>query len=1029
MKKITRLFCILSAVALLAMVSSGCSAKAKAARHLKKADALFAAGQYEAAELEYVNVLRFDHENARAINQMGTIYFEGGRLQKAVPFLFKSYEMATNDVEVRVKLASFYLVAGKPKEAREQALFILTQRPQDKKAPSLLVATIDSEKTLAETKQRLQALAQKGDSVGVEVALWNLAFRSRDLAGAEAALKRAQALDPKWSAVWSAVGAMYLAQSNRVQADAALKQAAELASDRSDEKLEYAQYQLRMGDAAAGRKMLEAMTVKTPDYIPAWMALAQLASAENKPDECAKALEKVLKGDPDNFNALMMQGKLSLAQGRTAEATAQFTRVTKLFAQAPVAHYQLALACLVSNDTDRAVASLTQAVALETNYFDAVLLLASLETKRGQPEAAVPLLKQLALQHPQSAQVKLILAEAYRAQSGWNEALEIYQQLAKLYPTNAEVASLTGTTWLEQKNYGAARKEFTRALSLAPDDFKSLESLVRLDLMDRQFPAALQRVQAQLAKHPEQGKLQILEAQVFMAQGDVKQAEAVLAKMAASSQDTDITHMLLARLAMEAKQNPKALAELKLALEKNPKNTDALMVIGMIESEEKDYKASADAYERLLILNPKSSSALNNLAYIYSEYLDNLERAYDLAQQARTILDNDPSASDTLGWILAKRGQYPSAAALLQESAGQLPGEPEAQFHLGWTLYMMGQEDSAKTVLLRAEQGGKPYRGQDEGKLCLTILTMNPKTAGADAVALLEKRVAAQPSDVIAFLRLGAVQQRNGATDPAIAAYEAALKINPQNSPALIDLAQLYLTKKNSLKALELTKAAYKLTPDDPQVALFLGRLAYANGDCKLSLSLLQEVARVQSEKPDVQFDFAKAAYANGQVTEAEAAARKALETTANFPGAAEAKKMVSMIALAASPSDPSAAQEILKAEPDYVPALMVVAAVNEKRGETSAALQNYNKILARYPNFSPAQRNLTILYASGTETISQAYELAAKARAAYPDDAAVAKAFGILLYRQPDYARAERLLKECAETQQMMGKSGITLG
>ena len=42
-----------------------------------------------------------------------------------------------------------------------------------------------------------------------------------------------------------------------------------------------------------------------------------------------------------------------------------------------------------------------------------------------------------------------------------------------------------------------------------------------------------------------------------------------------------------------------------------------------------------------------------------------------------------------------------------------------------------------------------------------------------------------------------------------------------------------------------------------------------------------------------------------------------------------------------------------------------------------------------------------------------KAYELAAKAREALPDDPDLAKALGIVTYRQGDYARAVNLLKE----------------
>jgi tetratricopeptide (TPR) repeat protein len=1020
MKKINGFILVLLAAALLATVNTGCSAKAKKAYYLHKANRYFEAGQYDQAEIEYLNALRNDHENALAIGRLGTIYFNEGRLQQAVPFLLKGCELATNDLELRLKLGSFYLVAGKLKEARAEADFVLARNPQDDQAPLLLVAAAETPKGLEETRQRLQALTQKADGAALEIALGSIALRYRDFQTAEPAFKRAQTLNPKLSAVWSGMASLYLAQTNLIQAESALKTAAELAPVRAQEKIQYAEFKFQTGDPAAGRRILEEMVQKTPDYIPAWMVLVKVAAAEKKYDECAALLDKVLARDPDNFNALMSSGQLKLSQGKTAEATAEFERMAKLFAQAPGAHYQLAVAYLAGNETDKAVASLNKAVALDTNFSEAILLLDELEIKTGNAAPAIVSLKKLAQQFPQAAQVQLLLADAYRARGTLDDALAIYRQMEALYPTNFQIPLLMGATFSEQKNNGEARKELTKALELAPDNFTALEQLVNLDVMEKQYAAALQRVQAQLAKNPGLAGLQILQAQILIAQGDAKQAEAALLKLVQAQPDIETAYMLLARLYMDSKQNQKALAELNIATAKNPKNETALLISGMIYSDEKDYKAARDAYEKLLLINPKSSPALNNLAYLDSENLDDLDRAYELAQRARELNSNDPSSSDTLGWILCKRGQYSSAAGLLQESANQLPGEPEVQFHLGWDLYMMGQESPAQLALQRALQSGKAFLGHDECNQCLAVLAVDPKIAGADAVARLEKRVAGQPGDSIALIRLAAIYQRDGAVDKAVAAYESALKANPKNVSALINLAQLYVAKKNPQKAVDLAKAAYKLAPDNSQVSLILGRLAYETGDYKLSLNLLQEAARNESSNPEVLFDFAKAAYAMGQVPEAETAMRGALQTGGAFAEADEVRRFLLLTALAANFSQNGSAaaqvEAILKSEPDYAPALIAMAGINEQKNDVSAARQNYLKVLSRYPNFAPAQRRLAILCAENIENDPQAYEFASKARTAYPDDPAVAKSLGIILYNQAEYARAERILKESAD-------------
>ena len=50
----------------------------------------FTAGQYDKAEIEYLNVLRRDPENALAIGRLGDIYFDEGRFQRRRPICIKA---------------------------------------------------------------------------------------------------------------------------------------------------------------------------------------------------------------------------------------------------------------------------------------------------------------------------------------------------------------------------------------------------------------------------------------------------------------------------------------------------------------------------------------------------------------------------------------------------------------------------------------------------------------------------------------------------------------------------------------------------------------------------------------------------------------------------------------------------------------------------------------------------------------------------------------------------------------------------
>jgi tetratricopeptide (TPR) repeat protein len=331
---------------------------------------------------------------------------------------------------------------------------------------------------------------------------------------------------------------------------------------------------------------------------------------------------------------------------------------------------------------------------------------------------------------------------------------------------------------------------------------------------------------------------------------------------------------------------------------------------------------------------------------------------------------------------------------------------------------MMGGEEPARAAFQSALQSNQDFPGRDECALCLSLLAIDPKTADTDARAKLEKRVSERADDQVALTRLAAIYQRDGAVDKAIAAYETALKINSKNATTLVNLAQLY-SSKDVQKAFGLARDAYKISPNDGQVASTLGRLAYTTGNYKLAFNLLRQTSQDQPGNPALLYNYAKAAYSMGKVPEAGAAMQSALQIGLPATQSTEATRLLEMIGLAASPDQAVAAashiEDILKSDANYVPALAVMAVINERKNDIAAAQQTYEKVLTQYPDFAPAQKKLAVLYAEDPDKKEAAYSLAIKARATFPNDSELAKAFAIIVFQQGDYTRAVNLLKASA--------------
>jgi Flp pilus assembly protein TadD len=106
-------------------------------------------------------------------------------------------------------------------------------------------------------------------------------------------------------------------------------------------------------------------------------------------------------------------------------------------------------------------------------------------------------------------------------------------------------------------------------------------------------------------------------------------------------------------------------------------------------------------YEAVLALDPDDVIALNNLAYLLSQYGD-LERALKLAYRASELLPGNSEISDTIGWIQLKRNMPDHSIAAFRDSVRGTPSNPRFHYHLGMAFSQKGEKTEAIAELRTA---------------------------------------------------------------------------------------------------------------------------------------------------------------------------------------------------------------------------------------------------------------------------------------------------------------------------------------
>lgn len=708
------------------LVGSACayfSPEAKKERHLERGDAYFEEGKYREAVLEYRNVLQIENENAHAIEKAGLALFELGEFGQAFPFLNKASELVPDNLEVRLKLGAVYFLGQRHDDARAQAEFVLEKDPRNLDAFALLVdSTLTSEGAAAVLERLEQVRADHGSQAKFHLAVGNLQLKQRDIEAAEAALQQAVSVEPDSVPAHTALGNFYVAKRDLDKAEQEYRAAADNSPVDSPVRLQLATFFVRTGKTEEAKKVLTDVTTQEPEAFPAWVQLGALHLIEGKLDESDQAVDVVLEKNELHPGALLLKGRIQVARQETTTAIQTFQTLLNSQPEMVAARYQLALAHIQAGNVEQAKSELRQAVNTAPNYVDALVLLSQLNVRTNAEDTAIADLEGFVSRQPNVPQVYSLLGAAYMRRGEHAKSVESFTKFKELAPQDARGPYLLGEAFLAQNNIASAKEEFENALTLAPGFAQPLSQLVAIAYHEKRPDEALARAQKQIALMPNVGGLHTVLGDIYRTRGDVDSAEQSYLRALELEPKIMGVYTQLGTIYGTSGRVDEALAKLEEGLEVDADNQSILMLTGMLYQQKGDNQKAEEAYEKIIANNPGFAPASNNLAYLISERGGDQDRALELAQNAKEADPDNPMITDTLGWILYKRGLYQRALGLFQEAVEKVPNNAEIQYHLGMTYYHLEDRERAKEVLTRALELSADFPGAEEARRTLESL-------------------------------------------------------------------------------------------------------------------------------------------------------------------------------------------------------------------------------------------------------------------------------------------------------------------
>lgn len=747
---------------LMTLLSIGCSQnpEKKAAKHLKKGEEYVKASKYREAIIEFKDALQATPKNAQAHYQAGLVYIRLGgmsNLQTAFQELSNAVELDPNILDAQIKLGEMYVISREADKAKGKAEFVLTKDPKNIEARMILATVHAGNKDFAKAISLLEeaaviapasikphmamaavylgnnelasaenaykkAITINKDAIDPRLGLANLYMKQNRLGDAEAELKKAVELNPKSEEIVSTLAKFYASTNKVDEAEKSYQEVIALKPENPNGYLLLAGFYQETGKAEMAEETCKKGIDMAPDAVVLKHRLAEILLDEKKNKEAASYIDAILKKNAKDYYGLYLRGKLDLAERKVNEATDALRTSTKEEPNFPLAHYYLGLVYQATNDFQQSKAELNETLKLAPGMDAARLALANLYMISDDSELAFEETEKVLLNHPFHPGANLMAGNLKLRNKKPDEAAVYFRMFMKSQPDDPRGYAGLGETYRMKGNYRDAIGEFEKALSIKPDLVDVLSMIAAMHLANKEPRKAIDRVQAQLDKLPDNPFIHYLKGRIYMLTNNLDEAEKSMKKTLSLKNDLVSPYIDLGNIYARKGAVEEAKKQFEQAIKANPKAITPYMQLGVTYERQMKTDKAIEYYKKALDIDPKFAPAANNLAWLYAEHGGNIDVALSLAETAKEQQANDPSISDTLGWIYLKKGAYLKAIALFKESLDKLPDNPSIHYHLGMAYYEKGDKKFAKEELIASLKISDKYPESEDARKVLSEL-------------------------------------------------------------------------------------------------------------------------------------------------------------------------------------------------------------------------------------------------------------------------------------------------------------------
>jgi tetratricopeptide (TPR) repeat protein len=638
--------------------------------------------------------------------------------------------------------------------------------------------------------------------------------------------------------------------------------------------------------------------------------------------------------------------------------------------------------------------------------------------------------------NPKNAEAQYLLAQA---ELGFGDKIAAYRALgkalglkpdykeARLAMANLLVTSTSNTTEIKE-----AQQNAQAVLNTSPGDSDALDAMALGELKLGNKDEALKLLEETSSKAP--GHLQTagMLASVLLTKKDVAGAEKILKQAVKETPESLQGHLMLGAFYVLIGKYPQAEPQLRQVLEKDPNNPRALLGLATLLNSSGRKNEAEEMYRRLAMASPSPYQSA------YGSYLFRIGKQKESVAEFERLAKIDPKDVNArtrlvAAYMAAKR--MPDAQAVLRAALDKNPKDTAALLQRAELHIMVGsyedarqdlnqalhfKADSAKAHFLlagveRAE--GFPLKQRQE---LAETLRLNDHFFAARIALARSYIVQLQYQTAVDLMNrtpedqknsLGFIENNNWALLASGDLQELRKGIDKGLAKArtrdlLLQDALLKLRQKNDTSARSSLLEILKTSPEDLGALNELIRTYASKKQLPAAVEQVRELNREHPKSAVLQYQLGALLATTGQLTDARTAYTAAIADNPQYVPA-----RLALAAMEQKEGKPDAARHVLdpllSSKATELPARMELADIETKAGNYPKAIEHLRKIVEAQPQSVMALNFLAYVLADHTANIDEALQFAQKAKELAPNDLNVEDTLGWVYFKKGMYGMA----------------------